>query len=155
PETLAMVKAVGDHCCVQIGEFLGECGAIIEKHFSEIGKCALEKLHQRKWLVSYGIRWQTGINPQRWKMNAGVTVSKKKAEIIPWIWGMGKDQAEQIMANNFGEWVIRSTDAELPSGTVALARVPIIVDNAKDFEMPNEEILSKVEQAFSRITKLQ
>jgi hypothetical protein len=35
PEILRMVEIVGDHCCQQLGEFLLECGKIIEAHFAE------------------------------------------------------------------------------------------------------------------------
>src|SRR5437762_10970848 len=84
PETLKMVKAVGDQCCQEVGEFLGECGKIVEKHFGTIAKCSLDKLNPKKWLVSCGVWWQQGGRPQKgnWKMQVGVTIPKTKAEII-------------------------------------------------------------------------
>ena len=78
PEILRMVKVVGDQCCQEVGEFLVECGKIIEAHFSEIARCSPPSTNFTKWTVSSGLWWKQGGKPHRqnWKMQAGVDIRK-------------------------------------------------------------------------------
>src|ERR1019366_1665356 len=95
-----MARAVGNQCCEEIGIFLAECGKIIEFRFQGIGvQFEQHKLTsvKKEWSVSYGIAPRGRYRP--WKMEVGVDIPTEKAEIIPWIWGEGKTQAEERLTN--------------------------------------------------------
>ncbi len=153
PEILRMVEIVGDHCCQKIGEFLTECGKIIETHFAEVAKCSAPSANYKKWVVSCGVWSKQFGKPlkQNWKMQAGVDIPRTKAEIIAWIWGVGKTAAEEKMTQEFGSSVIRSTDVDLPAGRVALARIPILPQGTDGFDVDRDQLLEQVRVAFSMI----
>ncbi|HZZ79084.1 MAG TPA: hypothetical protein VFE62_11225 [Gemmataceae bacterium] len=151
-----MVNAVGNQCCEDVATFLSECGVIIERHFCRIGRCVVGKPNSTKWIVSSGIWMLSGNKPAKgnWKMQAGVSIPRNKAEIIPWIWATGKNVAEDRMVQLFGDAVKRSSDVDLPAGTVALAQIPILLSEGNGFEVASDEALAQVEKAFHSISQL-
>jgi len=115
----------------------------------------LDKPNCRKWNISSGVWWQKGSRPHRgnWKMQAGVDIPKTRAEIIPWVWGTGKSEAEDKMLVEFGDWVKRSSEVDMPVGRVALARIPVLPTDLVGFDVANDSLLQQVQQAFAPITQ--
>ena len=156
-ETLKMVNAIGDKCCEEVGDFLTASRNIILKHFSAIGKCQLDKLSTTKWTGSCGIWPQGATKPHtnNWKMMAGVDIPRTGGEIVAWLWGKGKMDAEERMVAQFGDMVkARSSELGLEAGTVALARIPALPEKVDGFEVDRDELLKQVEQAFVSISQL-
>ncbi len=151
-----MARAVGNQCCQEIGEFLTECGKIIEHHFQEIGgRCEQRKLASstEEWSVSYGVAPKGKNKP--WKMEFGVDIPTEKAEIIPWIWGEGGTAAENKLKDRLGEALPPSAgEIELGKGAVALATIPIPAEEANGFALDRDGLLDHVKQAISAV-KLQ
>src|SRR3954469_23055697 len=91
-DTLKMIKAVGDACCAEVGEFLTECGKIIDNQFQTVGNCRFAKLSEQTWSISYGV-WPKGNRQPKgknWRMQVGVDIPRTRPEIIPWVWACGK-----------------------------------------------------------------
>jgi hypothetical protein len=155
PEIPKMVNAVGEKCCQEVSEFLTECGTIIQKHFETVGSCQLDRISDRKWNVSYGIWQKGGHKPpkQNWRMQAGIDIPRTRAEIIPWVWGRGRSEAEEKMILEFGDQVKRSGEVDMPTGRVALARIPILPEKVDGLDIDRDELLKQVEQAFSPISQ--
>ena len=157
PETLKMVNAIGDQCCQEVASFLDDCGKIVVKQFSSIANCSLDKPNYKKWHVAAGVWSQSNKKPNNanWKMEAGVTIPKNKAELVVWMWGVGKAEAEEKMVLNFGDWVKPSTEVDLPAGSVALARIPILPEKCDGFVVSRDGLLMQIEKAFITISRLQ
>jgi len=155
-ETLKMINAVGDRCCQDVGEFLAECGKIIEAHFSKIAICKIDKLSDHTWSLSYGV-WPKGNRQPKnknWRMQVGVSIPRSRPEIIPWVWACGKSLGEDKMMAEFAETSpIRSSDAGLQVGKISLERIPIPTENAESFVLDRESLLQKVTEAFSCINQ--
>jgi hypothetical protein len=153
-ETMKMVNAIGDKCRQEVRDFLTECSEIIEKHFETVGHCAFNKLNDSKWTVSYGV-W-TGYTPKskKWRMQAGVDIAQMGTEIIPWLWGSGKDRFEERVAIELNGSVVpvRSAEIQMQSGHVALTRIPIPLPK-EGFDVDPAALLQKVAEAFSSVPK--
>lgn len=145
-ETLKMVNAVGDKCCQEVGEFLAECGKIIENHFGTIANSRLSKLSDRTWSVSYGVWPMNNRMPKNknWRMQVGVDVPRTRAEIIPWVWTCGKSLGEDRMMREFADTApIRSSEAGLQVGKISLERIPIPMEAAEGFVLDRDELVDR------------
>ncbi len=153
-DTLSKIEAVGKKSREEAADFLEKCGSIIESRFHAIGNCGKPALSERKWSVTYGI-WPKGckVIKKNWKMQAGVQIPKDGKNILVWLWGTGKEKAEQRIKEEL-DGIVKTLSHDVParSGQVVIAQIPIPTERASGFEIDADALLKQVEAAFEQIT---
>jgi hypothetical protein len=150
-KTREMAQEIGAKAHRQAADLLEACTPGLEAHFKSVGKCmriTARKVVERKWSLSYSI--YPKIKPAKARMMAGISIVRlDQPEIIPWIWRLGGDEADQKLELILASQVkVRSLDLDWGTGVVGLDRIPIFADEPKEFDVDRDLLVERVRQAF-------
>jgi hypothetical protein len=108
-------------------QFLEACARGIEERLRCV--CKLRRIRHRKklergWRLSYEI-WQNVRSKSR-EVRGGVTIDKRNARVVVWVWSKGGEPSEAALAAAVGDRVAaRSRQLGWPAGNLALALIPV------------------------------
>jgi hypothetical protein len=153
---LDMARIVGDQGMEQAGSFLEQCAQQIELHWLslKVGKITGQSRRQRmtrNWEFQGRLRVKSSKGLSIWY---GALIDEVKAWIIPWLYGRGGRQWEELAMRILGKQRAHSrtgNDLQLDRGTVALAFIPLLPENLQGFDVDRDPLIAKVVARFTAI----
>jgi hypothetical protein len=152
-KTREMAQEIGDKASRQAADLLEACAGEVEEHFKSIGKClrmTSRKIVERKWSLTFSIWPKNKQKPAKPKMAAGMDIVRlDKPELLPWVWRLGGDEAEQRLEYTLREKAkVRSQELDWDAGSVGLKRISLLPDGHTGFDVDRDPIISQVREAF-------
>jgi hypothetical protein len=149
-----MIRAVGDTACREAADFLEASAEKIEEHFRGFCDVRTEtKRHilEKQWQVVSNISLER--KPGR-EFSVGVFIKEARRAAVPWVWRVGGRRAEDSLIKILGRRVHSRSGEELitESGAVALACIPMVLDNHQGFDVDRNPLIDQVQKTFANMT---
>jgi hypothetical protein len=151
-----MAHIVGDQAAEQAGSFLAQCAEQIAAHWLslKIGKITGQSRRQKMaydWEFQGRLRVKPSKGVSIWY---GAWIDEVEARIIPWLYGRGGREWEDLAMRTLGNQRAHSRAGDgLASdrGMVALACVPLLPESLQGFDVDRDPLVAKVVACFAAI----
>jgi hypothetical protein len=152
----AMARIVGEQAAEQLYSFLETCSELIAAHWMSLKMGKVTGLSRRQkidhdWAFQGRLRVKSPKGVSIWY---GVLIDDTNAQIIPWLYGRGAREWEDLAIRILGKERVHSrAGAGLVSdrGTVALACIPLLPEELQGFDVDRDPLVAKVVACFSAI----
>ena len=152
----AMVRIVGDRAAEQAGTFLEQCAEKIAAHWRglKVGKVTGQTRRQRMadyWEFQGRLRVKS---PKGLSIWYGAFIDEVEAQIIPWLYGRGGRNWEDLAIRKLGKQRAHSRagdGAVSDRGTVALACISLLPEGLHGFDVDSDPLVKKVVACFTAI----
>jgi hypothetical protein len=151
-----MARIVGDEAAEQAASFLDECSEKVAAHWHGIKLLKITGQSRRK-KMAYEWVFQGRLRTMPPKKGAsiwyGAGIDEFKGIIIPWLYGRGGRDWEDLAMRTLGKRAHSRAGEGLISdrGTVALACITLLPQNLEGFDVDRDPVVSKVVDCFTAI----
>lgn len=152
----AMSRIVGNEAAEQARSLLQLCAEQIAVHWLslKVGKVTGQSRRQKMaldWSFQGRLRVKSSKGASIWY---GAWIDKVEARIIPWLYGRGGREWEDLAMRTLGKKRTHSRSGDglvSDRGTVALACVPLLPEGLQGFEVDRDPLIAKVVACFTDI----
>jgi hypothetical protein len=152
----AMARIVGNQAAEQAGNFLEQCAEHIAVHWLslKVGKVTGQSRRKKMasdWEFQGRLRVKSSNGASIWY---GAWIDEVKARIIPWLYGRGGREWEDLAMRTLGKKRVHSHAGDglvADRGTVALACVPLLSEGLQGFDVDRDPLVANVVACFTAI----